>query len=100
MNYKSEYSERAKKELIQSWIWYENQQALLGDEFIKTLNNKIKKKKKYPERFPERSRNFREATIKVFPFLIIYRIIKKQKRIIISSIFHTKRNPKKKYRKI
>ncbi|MBD0279158.1 MAG: type II toxin-antitoxin system RelE/ParE family toxin [Flavisolibacter sp.] len=38
-------------------------------------------------------------SVKIFPYLIIYRIHKRKKVIAIVSIFHTRRHPKNKYRK-
>jgi len=68
MTYKSEFLPRARKELMDAWDWY-----------------------------AERRKGFRETKINVFPYLIIYRIQKRKKIVAISSIFHTSRNPKKKY---
>lgn len=79
MNYKSEYSKRARKEFFDSWYWYEEQQLFLGDEFKKAIDEQIALIEKYPERFPERRKYFRESKVKVFPFLVIYRVIKKKK---------------------
>ena len=52
----------------------------------------------YPERYPIKKRYYREVKIKFFPYLILYRINKKQKKITIISIFHSSRNPSKKYK--
>jgi len=52
----------------------------------------------HPERYPIRKKEFRQVLIKVFPYLIIYKIDKNGNNVVIASIFHTSRNPKKKYR--
>ncbi|MBI2966516.1 MAG: hypothetical protein HYY40_01715 [Bacteroidetes bacterium] len=41
-------------------------------------------------------KNFREALLKRFPYLIVYEIVKD--KTVIHSFFHTSRNPKKKYK--
>jgi hypothetical protein len=42
---------------------------------------------------------FREAKIDFFPYLIVFKIKSRQKQLLIAAIHHTKKNPKKKYRK-
>ena len=42
---------------------------------------------------------FRQAHLPVFPFVIVYKIDDMRKVIFVSSIFHTSRNPGKKFRK-
>jgi hypothetical protein len=42
---------------------------------------------------------YREIAAEIFPYLIVYKINKRKKLIYISAIYHTKRNPKYKYRK-
>ncbi|MBS1935209.1 MAG: type II toxin-antitoxin system RelE/ParE family toxin, partial [Bacteroidetes bacterium] len=46
-----------------------------------------------------RYKNYREAILSIFPFIVIYRINKKKKIVFIISVFHSKRNPKRKYLK-
>ncbi|MEP6844662.1 MAG: type II toxin-antitoxin system RelE/ParE family toxin [Panacibacter sp.] len=99
MNYKTIFLARAKKELLDAWFWYEERQIGLGDRFRNEIFKRIQVIEQNPERFPERKRHYRETMIRTFPFLIIYRIDKKERQVIISSIFHGRRNPKKKYRK-
>ncbi len=67
--------------------------------FRDLINKKIESIKEHPERYPKRKRNFREVVLRTFPFIIIYTFYKKEGIIIINSIFHTSRNPRKKYRK-
>jgi len=43
------------------------------------------------------TKGFQRDKVRVFPYLIMYRIQKRKKIIAISSIFQTSRNPKKKY---
>ncbi|RNI36136.1 hypothetical protein EFY79_10625 [Hanamia caeni] len=53
----------------------------------------------HPERYPKKKSNFRQIALRTFPFIIIYTFYKKEGIIIINSIFHTSRNPRKKYRR-
>jgi|SRR5579871_1036184 len=97
--YQTIISSRAEDEIISSWKWYETQQQKLGDRFFYELSLKLEKITQNPEQYSARYKNYREATLSVFPFSIIYRINKKKKAIFIISVFHSKRNPKKRYSK-
>ncbi len=98
MNYEIIFESRATRELFEEWIWYEERQAGLGDKFENEVYKRIEQIKQNPERYPSRKKAFRESKIKRFPFLIIYKILEEEKIIFITSIFHTSRNPKSKYK--
>lgn len=95
--YRTIFSSKAQKEIAESWNWYEDRQLGLGDRFLKEITNNIRKIEQTPIRFPVRFKSYRETPVPVFPFLIIYRINEKKKIIRIVSVFHTSRNPTKKY---
>jgi plasmid stabilization system protein ParE len=92
-------STRAEKEIEDAWAWYEDRQVGLGDKFIKEVVGQIRQVELYPESFSARYKTFREASVPVFPYILIYRINKMHKLVYILSVFHAKRNPKKKYPK-
>jgi len=97
MSFKIILQPRARKELLDAWIWYEEKQTNLGDRFENEVYKQLKEIELHPKRYPERKQFFRETKIKTFPYLIIYRIDEGEKVILISSIFHTSRNPEAKY---
>ena len=97
MSFTSIFLLRAKQELLNAWVWYEERQTGLGDRFKDEIFKHIKQIEQTPDRYRERKKPYRETRIKNFPYLIIYRVEQKKKLIIISSIFHTSRNPRKKY---
>lgn len=98
MNFKSVFSDRALQELADSWTWYEEQQHGLGDRFTDTILKTIQQLEENPAKGLSRSKIYKEAIVRTFPFLVIYRIDTQEKTIFIHSIFHSNRNPKKKYR--
>lgn len=98
MIYSSVFLLKAHAELLEAWEWYEDRQSGLGDRFKQEIYKCISTIEQHPERYPERRKDYREAFVKIFPYLIIYRIHKRKKVIAIVSVFHTRRNPKKKYR--
>ncbi len=91
--------EAADKEFSEAAAWYEEQSAGLGDRFIHVIQNKLALIAQFPDRYPKRKGNFREAVVKTFPYLIIYTVYKKDQIVTVSAIFHASRNPKRKYRK-
>ncbi len=95
--YRTIFSSKAQKEIAESWNWYEDRQLGLGDRFLKEITDCVHKIEETPIRFPIRFKSYRETPVPVFPFLIIYRINDKKKLIRIVSVFHTSRNPTKKY---
>lgn len=96
MKYGLEYLKKARTELFEAWEWYEDRQKGLGDKFKLQVDNCIKSILQNPERYPERKRYYREAIVRIFPYLIVYRINKRKKTIAIVSIFHTSRSTRKK----
>lgn len=71
--------EDADRELLQAAEWYESKRKGLGLRFIDVIENKLNSIRDYPERNPKRNSNFREAVVKIFPFVIIY-VYYKRKR--------------------
>ena len=96
--YTTIFSTRAQRELAETWEWYEERQMGLGDRFVNEVTSRIQKIEENPEGYPTRYKNYKEAPVPVFPYLIIYRVSKRKKSIRIVSVFHTSLNPKKKYR--
>jgi len=90
----------AVEDYSKAYSWYEDKQAGLGERFLKAVRQKIEEIASNPETFGHRGRKlFREAKIDFFPFLIVYKIYKRKKEIYISSVHHTKKHPRKRYRK-
>ncbi len=93
------YLQRAREEFKEAVIWYEEREAGLGADLEKEVLEKVELITKHPIRYRISKAYYREAVIKRFPYLIIYRYNKSKKLITILSIFQTSRNPKYKYRK-
>ncbi len=90
-------SGKAQKEVAVSWEWYEERSDGLGDKFLAEVITRLKDIENNPDRFPSRHKRYREALLLTFPFLIIYKINARKKLVRVVSVFHTSRNPKKKY---
>jgi len=98
MSFKPILLARAKEDLLEGWRWYEDKQLGLGDKFKKEVSDAINQIRLHPEHYPQKKRPYREAVVKIFPYVIIYRILKKEELIVVSSVFHTSQNPRKKYK--
>lgn len=99
MSYSLVFHPEADKEYRESFLWYEGKARGLGYRFETAVDEKIDIIIKYPDRYPKRKGSYREALVEDFPYVIVYRVNKKLEKIFISSLFHTNRNPKKKYRR-
>ncbi len=79
-----------------AYDWYEEQKPGLGEEFLDELDGIYNKLSSHPEYFGKVKKNFRQAALKRFPFVIVYEIIKKE--VVVFAVFHTSRNSKFKFR--
>ncbi|RZA01500.1 MAG: type II toxin-antitoxin system RelE/ParE family toxin [Sphingobacteriaceae bacterium] len=94
MKYIIDVSVRARQELLEASKWYDEQQSSLGEQFEEEVLKKFNLIQANPLHYPIKKR-FHEALIIAFPFVVVYKIIKY--RIVIVSVFHTSRHPKKKH---
>ncbi len=99
MRYSLILIEQAHEEYIEAYKWYEIKQIGLGERFMKCVEERISQIKEHPEYFGKRYSIYREAKVRDFPYMIVYEVHKRKKIILVNSIYHSKRNPLKKYRK-
>jgi plasmid stabilization system protein ParE len=91
---------KADEDYITAYIWYEKQQEGLGEKFITAIRKKLEAIVSHPEIYSSKDKeDYREVLVNNFPYVIVYKVYKQKKEIFISSIHHTKKHPKKKYRK-
>lgn len=99
MSYRLVFHPDAEKEYLNSFIWYEQSLHGLGYKFEKEIEQRLQDIGTHPQFYSKKKGRFREVSVNVFPFVIVYTVREKTKTVFISSVFHTKRNPKLKYRK-
>jgi len=90
--------EAARQEWFKAVDYYEFKQKGLGERFLKAVVEHLEIVTKTPKHYKKIKKEYRQISIKQFPFLIIYRINESNKTIVIISIFHSKRHPKTKFR--
>lgn len=91
---------KAQLEWIESAEFYEYKEEGLVEKFIIEIEKILVLIQKNPLLFKVSKKEFRDAKVSIFPFLIIYKIDYEKNVVVIISIFHCKRNPKQKYKHI
>jgi plasmid stabilization system protein ParE len=92
--------EKAYREYIEAYEWYEERQERLGDRFMNNVEKRLHQISEHPYHYPNKHGNYREAKVEDFPFMIVYEVFKQKQLIHIAAIYHGKRSPKSKYRKL
>jgi len=77
--------------------WYESQQKGLGERFIDDWESAVAYILSNPFTFAKKTKSFRQALLKNFPYLIIYEIV--DNLIVIYAVVNGKQHPKKRYNK-
>ncbi len=83
----------AELEMQDAYNWYEERQEGLGSEFMRCAENCIELIRRHPEIFPVAHRTIRQGVIRRFPYSIFY--IPEDRAIIVLSVFHASRQPKR-----
>ncbi len=99
MSYQLVFHPKAEQEYLDAYSWYEDKQEGLGDRFEQMVERKLKQISEHPEHYAITKSSYREASLEVFPFRVVFMVKKKRKQIYVSAIYHTKRNPRYKYRR-
>ncbi|MEK6615894.1 MAG: type II toxin-antitoxin system RelE/ParE family toxin [Bacteroidota bacterium] len=97
MTYFVIFQPEAETEFLDSIIWYEKILEGLGRDFQKETEKIVHHLELHPFIYTKKKKNFREAVVRRFPYVIVYKILPKKKEVHILSVFHTSRHPKKKY---
>jgi plasmid stabilization system protein ParE len=99
MSYNAIYSPEALSEYKEAVSWYLERSNVVAERFVIAVREKVKEISNDPYRYKTTYSFFKESSLKKFPFNIVYFIDEKLKTVIITSIFHHRRNPKKKFKK-
>jgi plasmid stabilization system protein ParE len=97
--FKIVYRAIATEEYTDAIKWYEQRSLATAEGFINAVNEKLDIISSYPRQYKNLFRNYHEVSTNKYPFTIVYFIEDEPKIVVIISIYHHKRNPKKKYRK-
>lgn len=87
-----EYHPALDAELFEVRDYYESQSVGLGDDFVDEFERQILKIAAMPERWMMVSEDLRRSLMKRFPYVIFFRILKKDV-IRVTVVKHEKRHP-------
>lgn len=99
MRYRYAYSPDGLEEFKNGIRWYLAYSEKACDRFIEEVKKRIESICEQPSRYRNTYKFFRETSLKKFPYTIVYFVDEEKQSIIITSVFHHRRNPKKKFRK-
>ena len=100
MSYKYEFHAEVAEVYNEAYVWYESQKKGLGDRFLAFVRKKMDQIAVSPEHYGKKiNKDYREAKVDVFPYLIVYKVYVQDKIVFVNSIHNTKKHPSKKYRK-
>jgi hypothetical protein len=88
----------ALKNISEAYLWYEEHQKGLGEDFLDEWESVANHLASYAETYQKSYKDFRQVLLKRFPFVVVYEIEKR--KVIIYNMINTKRNIKKRFKKI
>jgi toxin ParE1/3/4 len=97
MKYRILFRKRATKEYLQSIAWYKERSDKAAKGFVLAMNAVLDKLETEPGNFRNTYKHFKEVAVKRYPFFVVYFIDTQNEAVVITSVYHFKRNPKKKY---
>jgi plasmid stabilization system protein ParE len=100
MPYRVSFHPKASKEFREAFHWYENELLGLGFRFQEAIDNQLNNIVNNPFLYPKKRGNHREAVVETFPYLIVFKLLAQDNIIFVTAVFHTSRNPRKKYRRV
>ena len=92
MNYVLVFRLEVREELNDAHSWYESQKPGLGDEFLDCVDETVNRISQMPESYVIVYGDIRRAIVQRFPYAVYYRIV--SSRVIVTAIFHGRRDPK------
>lgn len=85
--------EEAERDLADAALWYEQQRARLGHEFLDDVQSVMDRMAEEPLAFPIVHRNTRRTVLNRFPFCIYF--IVEQSTIVVLAVIHGSRHPRR-----
>ena len=83
----------AAADIEEAFLWYERQQAGLGEEFLTAVQSALENIAAHPIRYPVVHRETRRVLLRRFPYGIYYRVY--GKLVVVVACMHGRRDPKR-----
>jgi len=97
MSYSPDFRPAAREDIAEGYAWYEARRQGLGEAFLLEVQRCMMILLRSPGAFRRIHKEFRQALLDRFPYVIVYMV--SGKRIVIMRVFHCSQDPKKKFRK-
>jgi plasmid stabilization system protein ParE len=81
----------AQDDITNAYIWYENARKGLGDEFIESIRDCLRRMIEYPSAHPAVGKGVRKSRPKRFPYQIYFR--ERRGIVIVYAVHHDSRDP-------
>ena len=99
MPYKHRFNPIAADEYENAYSWYQQRSEIAADKLLVAVEESIRVICTDPYRYKKSHKELRELSLKKYPYTLIYYVDEDNKMVVITSLFHHKRNPKSKYKK-
>ena len=99
MAYQYAFDPVAADEYEEAFNWYEQKSTTAADNLLLAVQDALAAICTDPHRYRNVHSNLRELSLKKYPYNLIYYVDDAHKLIIVTSLYHHKRNPERKYEK-
>lgn len=99
MSFKYIFLSEAQDEYEQALYLYLEKSFTAAENFVSAVDDTLSTICAHPYRWRNEIEIYYELNLKKYPFTIIYVIAEEENQIIVTSIYHHKRNPGKRYKK-
>ena len=93
MIFRTVIEEEAEKEFAEAVDFYDGRDPGLGQRFARDVRDVFREACKNPERFPRATGLTRKAKVLDWPYSVYFSIKPESSELVISTIWHGKRNP-------
>ena len=83
----------AEQEMADGFDWYEERVPGLGSDFLLCVDATLNSILRQPQQYPHVHRVVRRALTRRFPYEVFF--VDDAERVVVLSVFHAKRNPKR-----
>ncbi len=81
----------AKADVTEAFVWYEGEQAGLGESFRRTLEALLSMITRQPAGHPAITSRFRRAVLRRYPYIVVYEF--DDASVTVHAVFHTSLRP-------
>jgi plasmid stabilization system protein ParE len=91
MSHTLHFRPEIEKDLITGYLWYEEKNKGLGEEFLRVFYAQLRGISENPLLFRKVRKEIRRSILKRFPYAVYFQI--ENQDIIVFGLFHCARNP-------